>query len=97
MVGKPVFIIAIITIGVDIVVRVVAGAFIGVDLRSIGDPWGTKTLAVGSVVIEQRHLAMLLTGAVVVAALFTFFRHTLCWPRHAGGRAGSGSRAWPKV
>ena len=76
MVGKPVFIIAIITIGVDIFVRVVAGAFIGVDLRSIGDPWGTETLALGSVVIEHRHLAMLVTGAVVVAALFTFFRYT---------------------
>ena len=76
MVGKPVFIIAIITIGVDIVVRVIAGAFIGVDLRSIGDPWGTQTLSLGTLVIEHRHLAMLLTGAVVVAGLFAFFKYT---------------------
>ena len=38
MVGKAVFVIAIITIGIDIVIRVVAGAFIGVSPLSIRDP-----------------------------------------------------------
>ena len=40
MIGKPVFVIAIITLGVDIVIRVVVNGFIGLDVRQVGDPWG---------------------------------------------------------
>lgn len=76
MVGKPVFVIAIITIGVDILVRVVTGAFIGADLRTVGDPWGTDAVQLGSIIVQHRHLAMFVTGAVIVAALFVFFRYT---------------------
>lgn len=76
MVGKAVFVIAIITIGVDIVVRVVAGAFVGVDGRVIGDPWGLDAFRVGGVTIAHRHLAAFLTAAVIVALLFAFFRFT---------------------
>ncbi len=74
MVGKAVFVIAIITIGVDIVVRVIAGAFVGVDPLSIGDPWGLDTWQVGGVNIAHRHVAALVAAAIIVAALFLFFR-----------------------
>ncbi|WP_232680116.1 branched-chain amino acid ABC transporter permease [Nocardioides sp. R-C-SC26] len=76
MVGKAVFVIAIITIGVDIVVRVVTGAFLGVDPRVIGDPWGLDTVTVGGVQIEHRHIAALVTMTVVVMLLIGFFRFT---------------------
>ncbi|GAB2682923.1 branched-chain amino acid ABC transporter permease [Thalassiella azotivora] len=78
MVGKPVFIIAIITLGLDIVIRVVVNAFIGLDVRQVGDPWGLRTVDVGGVLVQQRHLAMVATTVVVVAALFAFFR----WSRY---------------
>ncbi len=74
MIGKPVFVIAIITLGVDVVIRTVVNSFIGVDIRQMGDPWGLKQLKVGSVTIDQRHLATLVTTLVVVAALFAFYR-----------------------
>lgn len=76
MVGRAVFVIAIITIGVDIVVRVVAGAFVGVDPRVIGDPWGLDTVAFGDVLVAERHIATFLAAMVIVAALFAFFRWT---------------------
>ncbi|RJS45614.1 branched-chain amino acid ABC transporter permease [Nocardioides cavernaquae] len=76
MVGKAVFVIAIITIGVDVVVRVVAGAFVGVDGRVMGDPWGLDATRIGDVTIAHRHLAAFVTAAVIVAALFAFFRFT---------------------
>lgn len=76
MVGKAVFVIAIITIGVDIVVRTVAGGFLGVKPRFVGDPWGLGTLDVGGVIIQQRHLAAFITAAVIMVALFLFFRYT---------------------
>lgn len=76
MVGKAVFTIAIITIGVDVVVRTVAGAFMGSDPRSVGDPWGTSTVSLGGVVLQQRHIAAFAVTAVVVVALFCFFQFT---------------------
>ena len=76
MVGRPPFTVAIITLGVDVVVRVVAIAFIGIELRQVGDPWGLKPTRLFGVEVQQRHLAMLITAAVVVFALFSFFRFT---------------------
>lgn len=74
MVGKAVFVIAIITIGVDIVVRVVAGAFVGTDPLLVGDPWGLDTVSIGDVQVQQRHIAALVAMVVVVVALMLFFR-----------------------
>ena len=45
MIGKPVFVISIITLGVDIVIRVVVNAYIGLDVRPVGAPWGLSTIA----------------------------------------------------
>lgn len=76
MVGKPVFIVAIITIGLDIIIRVVVNGFIGLDVRQVGDPWGLRTVDVFGVLIQQRHIAAALTTTVIVAALFAFFRYS---------------------
>lgn len=74
MIGKPVFVVAIITIGVDVVVRVVTNAFIGLDVRQVGDPWGLSTVTLLGVEVQQRYLVMFGTTVVVVAVLFAFFR-----------------------
>ncbi|MBB5078295.1 branched-chain amino acid ABC transporter permease [Nonomuraea endophytica] len=76
MVGRPVFVVAIITLGVDVVVRVVVNGFIGRDVRQMGDPWGLHQVALGPLVVQQRWLAMLAVTAVLVTLLFLFFRHT---------------------
>lgn len=76
MVGKAVFVIAIITIGVDIVVRVITGAFVGSDPRVIGDPWGLERWNVGGVIIQQRHAAAFVAAAIIVALVAAFFRYT---------------------
>ena len=74
MIGKPVFVVAIITIGVDVVVRVVTNAFIGLDVRQVGDPWGLNTVTLLGVEVQQRYLVMFGTTVAVVAVLFAFFR-----------------------
>ncbi len=76
MVGKPVFVIAIITLGVDIFIRVIVNRFIGLNVRQVGDPWGLNVIDVGGVVIQQRYLAMVVTTAAVVAGLFAFFKYS---------------------
>jgi len=75
MVGKAVFVIAIVTIGIDIVIRVVAGAFIGTDPRFVGDPWGLDVTMFGDISVQHRHIAAVVTAAVVVAALAAFFKY----------------------
>lgn len=76
MVGRPVFVVAIITIGVDIAIRVIANGFIGLGARQVGDPWGLRRLQVGPLAVQQRHVAMLATMLVIVACLLWFFRYT---------------------
>ncbi|MEU8395679.1 branched-chain amino acid ABC transporter permease [Nonomuraea sp. NPDC048892] len=76
MVGRPVFVVAIITLGIDVVVRVVVNGFIGRDVRQVGDPWGFTQVSLGPLVVQSRWLAMMVVTAVLVTLLFTFFRHT---------------------
>ncbi|MGW0805486.1 branched-chain amino acid ABC transporter permease [Nonomuraea sp. NPDC002799] len=76
MVGRPVFVVAIITLGIDVVVRVVVNGFIGRDVRQVGDPWGFTQVSLGPLVVQSRWLAMMLVTAVLVALLFAFFRYT---------------------
>jgi branched-chain amino acid transport system permease protein len=76
MVGRPVFVVAIITIGIDIAIRVVTNGFIGLGARPIGDPWGISRLSIGELQVQWRHLAMMVTALVVLAVLFWFFRYT---------------------
>lgn len=76
MVGKPVFAAAIITLGVDIVIRVVCNRFIGVNVRPVGDPWGLSTFAFGEVVVQQRFVFMALVTAALVTAVLAFFKYS---------------------
>jgi branched-chain amino acid transport system permease protein len=76
MVGRPAFVVAIITLGVDIAVRVIVNAFIGINVRQVGDPWGLSTFNLGAVTVEKRHLAVLAVAALLVAGLFAYFRYT---------------------
>ena len=53
MVGRPAFVVAIITLGVDVAVRVVVNVFIGLDVRHVDDPWGLRTVGL----VRRRHAA----------------------------------------
>lgn len=76
MVGKAVFAVAIITIGIDIAVRVVVNGFIGLGARPVGFPWGLQRVQLLGLDVQIVHLSMMGTVVVVVAALFVFFRRT---------------------
>ena len=76
MIGKAVFIIAIITVGLDIVLRTIAGMFLGAQPRSVRDPWGTDVSVIAGVVVQHRHIAAVVTATVIVIALLLFFRYS---------------------
>jgi branched-chain amino acid transport system permease protein len=76
MVGKPLFSVAILTIGLDIGIRVVVNDLIGVTPRPIADPWGFGTWRIGDLVIQHRFIAMVIAAVVVVTALLFFFKYS---------------------
>jgi branched-chain amino acid transport system permease protein len=69
-----VFAVAIMTIGLNTVLTVIAGDLLGLQLRSMGDPWGIKTVALGSVFISHRQIAALVIVLIAFSALMLFFR-----------------------
>jgi branched-chain amino acid transport system permease protein len=76
LVGKPLFSLAILTIGLDISIRVVVNNLIGVNLRGVGDPWGFASIHWGGVVIEQRVVAMFITAVIAAVGFLAFFKFT---------------------
>jgi branched-chain amino acid transport system permease protein len=76
MVGKPVFAVAIMTIGLNTVITIVALDLLGVDVRRMGDPWGLDVYRFGGLVIAHRQLAAIVTATILVALLLLFFRYS---------------------
>lgn len=74
--GAPVFIVAIITLGIDIVVRVVANRFIGATARQLGDPWGIDAVTVAGAPVQERYLWFAGIAVVIVGLLIAFFALT---------------------
>lgn len=76
MIGKPIFTLAIITIGLDVILRVIANRYIGPDSRIITYPGGNKIHHVGGVSISQQSIGLLAITAVTVTGLLLFFRYS---------------------
>ncbi len=76
MIGRAAFTIAIITIGIDIAVRVVTSGFIGLGARPIPNPWGLERVEILGLRIQERYLVAIGVLLVVVALLTLFFRYT---------------------
>lgn len=74
MVGKSIFAVAIMTIGIDLVVRTLSGNLYDVTVRSTGDPWGFGTFNIGGILINHRRVAAMVVAVVLVSALLAFFR-----------------------
>ena len=76
MVGKPVFAVAILTIGLNTVISVLALDLIGVDIRQVGDPWGLKVVNIGGLTIAHRQIAAIVTSMALVGLLLLFFKRS---------------------
>ena len=76
MVGKSIFAVAIMTIGIDTVVRAFSGNLYDVTVRSTGDPWGFSTFNLGGILLNHRRVAALVVSITLVLALLAFFRYS---------------------
>lgn len=84
MVGRPIFSVVMITIGLAIILRQVVTAAFGFDDRIIGDPWGSSQFSLGDVSLNVVSVATMATSAILFVLFFAFFR---------GSRAGVAMRA----
>jgi branched-chain amino acid transport system permease protein len=76
MIGEPLFSVAIITLGIDFILRTVNDDFIGVDPKPLGQPWGADVASFGSgqVTIAHTQIVTFITTALLVVGLGWFFR-----------------------
>lgn len=76
LVGQPPFSAVMVTIGIDIVLRVITHDLLGIDQRVVGDPFGLSTLDIGGMRIPQSNIATLLASILVVGMLLAFYKYT---------------------
>lgn len=74
MVGEPLFQIAILTVGLDIVLRTIVDDVAGLDGRPLSDPWGVSTARFGDITIPHTQLVQFGVVIVLVAAIAVFFK-----------------------
>lgn len=77
LVGRPVFSAAMVTVGVFIILTVVASRLIGPDILTVGDPWQLNRFTVGSIIIFQVDLAKIvlsLSAIAIVGGLLQYSR-----------------------
>ena len=78
LVGEPVFSVAILTLGLDVLYRTVLDNWIGVNPRYMGDPiftWGEfGSITIGGVVLKFQEIGALITAILAVVFLGYFFK-----------------------
>lgn len=74
MVGEELFAVAIVTLGIDIVVRTVTNDFIGQFPRPMGDPFGLEFLTIGPFTFAHTVVLQIVVALIAVAAITMFFR-----------------------
>ncbi len=74
MVGEPIFSIAMVTIGLDIVIRTITNDYISTDPRPLGDPFGTSIWEAGPISMAHSEIATIVVTIVLVVAIAAFFR-----------------------
>jgi branched-chain amino acid transport system permease protein len=74
MVGEALFAVAIVTLGIDIVVRTITNDFIGTQPRPLGAPWGLTTYDLGWVRIAQSEAVQIVVTVAMLAGIALFFR-----------------------
>ena len=76
MVGRPVFAVIMITIGLLFLLDEVIPSIWGYDALDLGDPWGIDTVTVGGVVLAVKDLWAIALAGVVLLGFFLFFKYS---------------------
>ncbi|HMJ32997.1 MAG TPA: branched-chain amino acid ABC transporter permease [Baekduia sp.] len=72
--GEPVFVLVMITIGLSIVINSAIPAIFGGNARILGDPWGASAVNVGGVTFNWVRIWTVLCTGLILALFFAFDR-----------------------
>ena len=80
MVGEPVFSAAVLTIGIDILLRVVLDNWIGINPKYMGDPFPSYgnfgSLNIGGLTVKYLEVTALITSLILISILSVFFKRS---------------------
>ncbi len=74
--GSDQSVLAIATIGVDILLVTDLTRRMGTDVLAVGDPWGDSLLEIGPVTIAHTRIAAFVAAALLITAFLLAFRYT---------------------
>lgn len=74
MIGEPLFSVAVITLGLEIVLRVFAVDAVKIQFRPVGAPWGTGGVNIGSGFVYWAYFYAMITATLAFIAVFFFYR-----------------------
>ena len=74
MVGEPLFSVAVITLGLEIVLRVFSIDAVKIQFRSLAVPWGNTSFDIRGADINWSYIAAMVTAAIAFVAVYFFYR-----------------------
>lgn len=77
MVGEPLFSVAIITVGADIILRTINDDFVGQGVRSLQDPWGIQFIRFGNINVNQTQIVTVVVSLLCFLLVAWFLRSRL--------------------
>ncbi|MGA0783999.1 MAG: branched-chain amino acid ABC transporter permease [Ilumatobacteraceae bacterium] len=77
MIGQPLFSVAVITLGLEIALRIMANDSAKLKLRNTNTPWSGKGFNIGDNFLYWSFFAAMIAAAISVVAVFLFYRSKL--------------------
>ncbi len=77
MIGQPLFSVAVITLGLEIALRIMANDSSKLKLRNTKTPWSGKGFNIGDNFLYWSFFAAMIAAAICVVAVFLFYRSKL--------------------
>ncbi len=74
MIGEPIFSMAVITLGLEVMIRTIAFDAVNVTPRVLGIPWGAETFMIGGAFIAWSYIAAIAMAAVAFVGVWLFFK-----------------------
>jgi branched-chain amino acid transport system permease protein len=77
MIGEPLFSIAVITLGLEAILRTIGFDAVNLNPRDLAIPWGFTGFRIGDAFIAWTYVAIYIATAIAFVAIFYFFRTRL--------------------
>ena len=74
MIGEPLFSIAVITLGLEAVLRTIGTDAVSINNRSLGIPWGSDSFKIGGATIPWSWVVTIIAATVAFIGIYLFFR-----------------------